>query len=215
MSTPLTSHPRLAAFVLSEASGQRSRENIKIAMGSEPIPSGSILSKTPADISGVYARDSGATGNFTSSTVDLWKLPPAGVYTGTFTAPTAYTVRNAANEVVGTGVTGTEFDHGDLIFTIVAGSTAAVAGDKFTVTVTSTDVLYSLWVEGGDEAQAILYSHIPAGSGTVEAVAFVRDCEVNRHALVGFEGNAGEALATVGIIVRGNPDALGVHTPAL
>ena len=214
MSTPLTSHPRLAAFVLSEASGQRSRENIKIAMGSEPIPSGTILMATPGPSTGVFARDSSATGNFTSSTPDLWKIPQAGVYTGTFTSATAYTLRDEANQVVGSGTTGTEFDHGSLIFTITAGSTPAVVGDKFTITVTNAPTTYAP-LDEGDTPAGILYSHVPAGTGLTEAVAFVRDCEVNRLALPDMNAGVEDGLQNLGIIARGNPDALGVHTPAL
>lgn len=47
--TILTSTPRLAEFVLSEASGQRSRENIVVVQTGAAIASGTVLSKLTLD----------------------------------------------------------------------------------------------------------------------------------------------------------------------
>lgn len=44
----LTSNPRLAEFVLSEASGNRSRENIVVAQTGAEIKSGTVLGKVTA-----------------------------------------------------------------------------------------------------------------------------------------------------------------------
>ena len=122
---PLTSYPRLAAFVLSEADGQRSRENVIVPRSATaPIKSGTVLMLSGADY-----------------------VPYDGV-------------------------------------------TASVA-------------------------VGILYSHVGEGTGNADAVAFVRDCEVNRKNLIGLDA-AGEAdLKALGIIVRGETGALSTHTPAL
>lgn len=123
--TPLISHPRLAAFVLSEADGQRSRENVLVTRDTDDaIPSGTVL----MTVSGKYVPYDGVS---------------ASVATG------------------------------------------------------------------------ILYSHVPAGTGDVEAVAFVRDCEVNRRNIIGLDNDAIADLNAVGVIVRGDPTALTAHTPAL
>jgi hypothetical protein len=47
--TILSSAPRLAEFVLSEASGQRSRENIVVTQTGVAIKSGTVISKLTAD----------------------------------------------------------------------------------------------------------------------------------------------------------------------
>lgn len=58
--------------------------------------------------------------------------------------------------------------------------------------------------DGSEVASGILYTALPAGSGDVEAVMFVRDCEVVRAALTGLNANAEADLAAKGIIVRGS-----------
>ena len=123
MSTPLTSYPRLAAFVLAEASGQRSRENVPVTRNStNPIKSGTVLK---------------------------------------------------------------------------------ISGGKY--------VPY----DGSGDAAGILYSHVEPGTGVAEAVAFVRDCEVNRNALIGLDSGGEADLKALGVIVRGSSGSLSIHTPAL
>lgn len=123
MSTPLTSYPRLAAFVLAEASGQRSRENVPVTRDStNPIKSGTVLK---------------------------------------------------------------------------------ISGGKY--------VPY----DGSGDAVGILYSHVEPGTGDAEAVAFVRDCEVNRNALIGLDSGGEADLKALGVIVRGSSGSLSIHTPAL
>lgn len=61
--TILTSNPRLAEFVLTEASGQRSRENIVVAQTGAEIKSGTVLGKITA--SGKYAPYNNAASNGT------------------------------------------------------------------------------------------------------------------------------------------------------
>lgn len=63
MTTILNSNPRLAEFVLSEASGQRSRENIVVVQTGTEIKSGTVLGKITA--SGKYAPYSNVASNGT------------------------------------------------------------------------------------------------------------------------------------------------------
>lgn len=216
--TSLTSYPRLAAFVLSEANGQRSRENIVVTQSGTAIKSGTVLAKQTVGSAGTFVRDGDATGNFTSSAVTVGVNAKGGVYTGTFTAATTFTVTDPSGVTIGNGSTSVEFTGGGLLgFTITAGETPAVEGDKFTVTVVLGTVKYIPYTvnDGAGNASAILYSHLPADTGDVEAVGFVRDCEVRREQLVGIDNDAAADLLTQGIVVRTNGDALGVHTPAL
>lgn len=121
----LISNPKLADFVLSEASGQRSRENAVVTQTGDAIRSGQVMMKSGAK----------------------W-------------------------------------------------------------------VPYALGSGSGD-AVGILYTHLPAKTGDSKAVIFARDCEVNRHALVGLDTAAVTDLATVGILVRGTAGLPGISTPAL
>lgn len=115
--TVLTSSPRLAEFVLSEASGQRSRQNITVTQSGAAIKSGTVMSKLTAD--GKYVP----------------------------------------------------YDN--------------------------------LGTDGSEVAAGILYNHLPAATGNVKAVGFVRDCEVNRKALIGLDATGEADLAAIGVLVRG------------
>lgn len=61
---------------------------------------------------------------------------------------------------------------------------------------------------GSEVAAAILYGNLPAATGDVAAVGFVRDCEVDGNVLTGYGADATAKavtkaqLAAVGIIVR-------------
>jgi len=113
----LTSTTRLKEFILDEATGQRSRENIVVVQTGAAIVSGTVLGKVTA------------TGKY---------------------KPYA----NGASD-------------------------------------------------GTEVAAGVLYNHLFAATGDIEAVGFVRDCEVVRGALTGLD-TAGEAdLVARGVIVRG------------
>lgn len=218
MSIPTISYPRLAAFVLSEANGQRSRENVVVVQEGDEVKSGTVLTRSETiGSTGLFTRDENAVGNFTCGTITVGTSATPGTYTGEFTAPTAYELKGPDGEVVDDGTTGVAFSAGGLGFTITAGGTAAEEGDTFVIVVTATGTKYIPYVADGAEgdAAAILYSHLPAATGEVEAVAFVRDCEVNRKALIGLDNAAEADLEAAGIQVRGEVGALGIHTPAL
>lgn len=57
---------------------------------------------------------------------------------------------------------------------------------------------------GAEIAAGVLYSHLPAATGDVKAVGFVRGpCEVNKFALTGIDAPGIVDLAALGVIVRG------------
>lgn len=118
-------------------------------IGKKNLATSIVVEGPGATRTGTYAADAGRTGNFTASAVTAANGTAPGVRTATFTSPTAYSVTDAAGNVVGTGATGTAFAAGGLGFTITAGSTAAVAGDKFTITVATSGSDVTL-VEGTD-----------------------------------------------------------------
>lgn len=214
MTTALYSNPPLADFVLAEASGQRSRDNVHVRQSGTEVKSGTLLVQdTVGGVTFAMAED--ATGNPTISATSASALATEGVYTVEFTSATAFIVKDPAGDQVGTaGALGTAFSAGGLGFTLTAGTTAAVAGDSATLLVIPADDNY-LPYTGTGTAVAILYNHLPAATGLKSAVAFTGDCEVKRSALTGLTAAAEDDLKKVGIKVRGNVGVMGIHTPAL
>jgi hypothetical protein len=89
--------------------------------------------------------------------------------------------------------------------TVTLGASAIKSGTVMSrLTATNKWVPYDdVGTDGSEVASGILYTGLPAGTGDVKAVMFVRDCEVVRAALTGLNANAEADLAARGIIVRG------------
>ena len=212
MATALYSNPPLADFVLAEASGQRSRDNVHVRQSGAAVKSGSLLVQD--SVGGMnFAMDEDATGNPTILATSVRALATEGVYVVEFTSATDFKVTDPAGTNIGTGALDIDFATAALSFTLTTGGTAAVAGDTATLQVIPADDNY-LPYTGTGTAVAILYSHLPAATGLKAAVAFTGDCEVKRSALTGLTAAAEDDLKTVGIKVRGQ-FAPGIHTPAL
>lgn len=214
MATALYSNPPLADFILSEARGQRSRDNVHVRQSGAAVKSGALLvADTVGNVD--FAMDEGATGNPTISATSASATAAEGPHTVEFTSATAFKVKDPSGvQIGGTGALGTAFSAAGVGFTLTAGTTAAVAGDKATLLVIPADDSY-LPYTGTGTAVAILYSYLPAATGLTSAVAFTADCEVKRSALTGLTAAAEDDLKKVGIKVRGNVGALEIHTPAL
>lgn len=207
--------PKLKPFVVSEASNQRSRDNITVTQTGTAIASGTILTRVDTGTA-AFAMDAGATGNPTSGSITVGAAAIPGVYVVEFTAATKFTVEDPNGVTVGTGTLGSAFNKGGLTFTLTAGGTAAVAGDTAKITVAAGSGKYIVYTANGaaGPADAILYQALPAASGDVKCVGFTSDCEVNRKELTGLDATAEAQLATRGIKVRGTT-TLGISTPAL
>lgn len=85
------------------------------------------------------AATAGNTGNPTSSAVVVGEKAKAGVYKAVFTAATAFGVYDPDGYYLGAGTTGSAFTSDHITFTLTAGATAAVAGDRFNFTATTAD----------------------------------------------------------------------------
>lgn len=217
MTTKLTSTTRLVDFIVSEASGQRSRENIVVTQAGAAVPSGSLLTKSGDAGTASFAMDAGSTGNPTFPSIVVGAAAKPGVYRVIFRSATVFDVEDPDGILVDNGTLGSAFNSGGLSFTPAAGATPAVAGDTAKITVAAGNGKYVPYTanEAAGPADAILYTHLPAKTGDSKAVGFVRDCEVNRFALTGLDA-AGEAgLKAKGIIVRGTAGLGKVTTPAL
>jgi hypothetical protein len=217
MATSLTSVPRIKAVISSEASNQRSRENVVVTQTGTALASGTLLTQSGDTGAGVFAMDAGATGNPTAGTIVVGAAAVPGVYVIEFTAATKFTVEDPAGKTIGTGTLGTAFDKAGVGVTLTAGATPAVAGDTATITVAAGTGKYIAYTADGaaGPADAVLYNWLPAKTGDAKAVAFVRDAELNRGELTGLDAAGQADLAKKGLIVRGTPGLPTVSTPAL
>ena len=208
MATSLTSTPRVKAVIISEASNQRSRENIVVTQSGTALASGTLLTRS---------GDAGATGNPTAGAITVGAAAIPGVYVIEFTAATKFTVEDPEGKTVGTGTLGTAFNKGGIGVTLTAGTTPAVAGDTATITVAAGSGKYIAYTANGaaGPADAVLYNWLPAKTGDSDAVAFVRDAELNRFELTGLDAAGQADLAKKGLIVRGTAGLPHVSTPAL
>lgn len=212
----LTSIPRLVAFILSEAPGFRSRENVIVTQSGTAVRSGQLLTKVDTG-AGSFAMDAGATGNPTSGSITVSGPAVPGAYKLEFTSATRFSVEDPSGKSLGTGTLGTAFNRGGLNFTLTAGGTAAVVGDTATLTVAVGTGKYVPYQANGaaGTADAICYSYLPAATGDVKAVAIVRAAEVNRLLLTGLDAAAEADMAKSGLQIRGVAGLPTVSTPAL
>jgi hypothetical protein len=217
MATSLTSVPRIKAVIISEASNQRSRENVVVTQTGTALASGTLLTQSGDTGAGVFAMDAGATGNPTAGTIVVGAAAVPGVYVVEFTAATTFTVEDPAGKTIGTGTLGAAFDKAGVGVTLTAGATPAVAGDTATITVAAGTGKYIAYTADGaaGPADAVLYNWLPALTGDAKAVAFVRDAELNRFELTGLDAAGQADLAKKGLIVRGTASLPHVSTPAL
>lgn len=216
MATELHFSPPLADFVLSEASGMRSRSKATVTQSGAAIKSGTVLTRQDGG-AGTFALDAGVTGNPTCGTITVGSAAKAGVYRIIFTAATKFEVEDPDGVTVGVGTAGSAFAGGGLGFTITAGGTPAVDGTTAKITIAQGTGKYIPYTANGaaGPAEAILYSDLKAATGDISAVVFDADCEVRRGALTGLDAAAEVDLKRVGIKVRGTSGLPTVSTPAL
>jgi len=212
MATALYSHPPLADFILSEANGQMSRENITVLQTGAAVDSGSLLTQN-ATGTAIFAMRPGSAGNPTATDIGIGAAVSGGAYRVEFIDDKDFKLfyPNGA-QVAGVGKIGSKFTAGALEFKLVAGTDATKAGDIGILNVTAASHHYSAYTgAAGTTADAILYSQLYEATGTTDAVAFVRQCEVKRGALKGLTAAAEKQLA----IMRDKEGMAGIHTPQL
>ena len=216
MATSLISTPRVKAVIVSEASNQRSRENITVTQTGTALASGTLLTQVDAG-AGTFAMNAGATGNPTAGTIVIGAAAIPGAYVIEFTAATKFTVEDPTGKTIGTGTLGAAFNKAGVGVTLTAGATPAVAGDTATITVAAGSGKYIAYTAAGaaGPADAVLYNWLPAKTGDSKAVGFVRDAELNRHELTGLDATGQADLLRHGLIVRGTAGLPTVSTPAL
>lgn len=207
-------HP--GEFVLSEAKGQRSRENMTIA-ASQTIEANSILQKQAivANVVATATVGGSNTGNATivmDATATTTKVKD-GRYKGIATAATAVSWENPSGKKIGISTHGELFDKGGIRVIVTAGGTPNVAGDEFYVDVAADaeDFQHVTYDPDSDlPIGGIAIYGATTGAGEMTKVAgIVRDAEANGHCIAWPAGitapqkaNATQELAELGIIVR-------------
>lgn len=211
--TPLFEQFHGGGFVVSEARGHLSREQVTILAG-QTLLAGTVLGRTLVGAAGVAAALGTNTGNGAFGAIVVSAPASDGVYAVEFDDATHFVVTNPAGAEVGHGTTGVAFNAGGVGFTITAGGTAFVPADSFSVTVTGGVAKYVTFdptaTNGAQTAQAILWFDCNAALADKQAAVFARQGEVNASELVWGANVTTQAqktaalatLATLAIIAR-------------
>ncbi|ACI92712.1 putative phage protein Gp19 [Afipia carboxidovorans OM5] len=223
--TPFVEGRHPAEFVLAEANGNRSRDNLKIG-ASQTILAGTVLGVSAAKAMAAASAVKAGGANTGDGTMTLDAntpiLPGAklGVYTVRCIAAAAnggtFRVENPNGDVIGDVAVGATFAD-DIKFVIADGAADFVVGDGFDVTVTETDATLAEFgalnlADAAGLAIAVAIALYPATTGageSVEIAGITRDCTVNGKCLEWPAGitdqqkaAAVSQLAERGIIVR-------------
>lgn len=223
MGTVFTEARHAGEFILTEANGKRSRENVVIA-ASQTIAAGSLLAFLALEegLRITSAADDGNTGKG-----ELTLAEPATsskVKHGTYVIECVtkeagagtFRVEDPTGKEIGNATVGTPFNK-EIKFTIADGDPDFEVGDKFYVHVVAESpgdyeavAFDPTDTDGAEKPAAIAIYPAKTGSDeTAKIAALVRDCEVNGKILVWPEGitasqkeDAIASLQAVGIIVR-------------
>lgn len=205
-----------AEFLVSEANGYRSRDEITIAasLAAALVP-GTVLGKrTVGTPSAAAAAGNTGDGAFGSVTVGAGAKP--GVYRVICIEPATdagqFAVEDPNGVIIGKATVGVAFSN-QIGFTIADGAANFVAGDSFAVTVADGAGTYQALdlsaTNGAAVAAGIAYAGVPILAATQKAVGIVRDAEVNAAELTWPAGITNDQktaalaqLAALGIIAR-------------
>ena len=196
-----------AEFLVSEAHGNLSRDEITVASGAD-LEAGTVLGKITVGAATPAADAGNTSGAGTIASVTVGAGAKAGVYNVICVEPATnagtFTVEDPDGVTVGVATVAVEFSSGGLTFTITD-ATDFVAGDKFTITVADGSGKYVQFnpdgTDGRQIAKAILFKKAIAADADVKAVAVTRSAEVNAGALVWpADISADEKAAAVGAL---------------
>lgn len=211
----LTEARHSAEFIMSEAGGKRSRENITVVSGAGKLAAGQLITRTGGGSASSAAKSGGNTGNGAmtlDATTPVLDGARPGVYTvRCITAATndgIFRVESPDGGVIGDVAVGATFAD-QIKFVIADGGTDFIVGDGFDVTVNPTAGTWAA-ATATVRAEGILVHAVDATSAAVKTVAIVRDAEVNVNCLT-YEATIDDAtkkarkhaeLADAGVIVR-------------
>jgi len=216
--TKVTMSPRAGGFILSEADGYRSREQIIIG-ASQTLLAGAILGAIANGDPVVTPGTPVGTGN---GVIGSWTAD-AGVPSGEWTieilgsgATAAFSVLRPDGALDGVGAVGTAYN-GGINGTLADGSTDWGTGTRipFAVAYDEAGLTYVKHdpegTNGSQVASAILFDAVTTASGeTAKAAAVVRDAEVVEDDLVWDDHTSGEKLTALAQLARKTADRGGI-----
>lgn len=198
-------------FLLSEANGSRSREEVVIAAGSGILKAGTLIALITAANALTPVADAGNTGNGTIGSVTVTSAAISGAYLLTISEAAEnggkFELADPTGAQVGEGTVGQAFTGGGLTFTLSDGATDFAEGDSFTLTVLANLGEYTPYDDDGTDdgrrvAGGILFASVDATTNDVRAVGVMRDAEVIESLLTGLDANGRADLLATGIVIR-------------
>ncbi|MCY1361768.1 Bacteriophage lambda head decoration protein D [compost metagenome] len=198
-------------FLLSEANGTRSREEVVICAGSGKLAAGTLIAQITAANALTPTAKGGNTGNGTVGSASVTSAAISGNYVLSITEATAnggkFEVLDPTGYPVGEGQVGQAFTGGGITFTLADGSTDFAVDDGFTLAVLANLGEYTAYDDDGTDdgrraASGILFAPVDATVNDVRAVGVMRDAEVVERLLAGLDTNGRADLLGKGIIVR-------------
>lgn len=196
-------------FLLSEANGSRSRENIVIAGGAGRLAAGTVLAVITAANAVVVTATPVNAGDGTVGNTAALSDAVSGSYSLTITDAEAgmFELSSPSGQLIATGEVGEAFIGAGITLTVTAGSTPFADGDSFTLVVNANLGEYVAYDEDGANdgrrtASAILYGPVDATDTDVLAVGIVRDAEVVARLLTGLDDNGVDDLEAQGLVIR-------------
>ncbi len=198
-------------FLLSEANGSRSRENVVICAGSGVVKAGTLIALITAANALTPTAQAGNTGNGTVGSVTVTSAAITGTYVLEITEAAAnggtFEVTDPLGRVAGQGQVGQAFTGGGLTFTLADGSTDFVVGDGFNLAVLANLGEWTPYDDDGTDdgrraCTGILFAPVDATENDVLAAAVVRDAEVIEDVLTGLDNAGRTDLKNLGIVIR-------------
>jgi hypothetical protein len=179
-----------AGFLISEANGNRSRDNGILVTG-QNLGAGAVLGKTATAGTITGAAVAGNVGAGTIGTLSVGGGAREGVYKVTIVEPVAangeFVVESPDGRNVGNGTVGVAFT-GEVNFTITDGTPDFSAGDQFEITVSALTVKYKVLnptgTDGSQFAAGILLADVNATAADQACAVVSRAAEVNGNELV-------------------------------
>lgn len=205
-------------FILSEAPGSRSRENVTVLSG-QNLEAGHVCgAQLVSPTVGSAAADSGnvgdgaVSGEAVGTNLGVQRGDYRVVFVEEATDLGDFLVYDPQGRLIGPGVVGTEFDD-QIKFTIADGAEDFDAGDAFTISVTGGTFKVKEYdptdADGGERFFGVLYDAVDASAADTDGVAVVRDAEVREDDLTFFDSattaqkdEAKRQMAELGIIAR-------------
>ena len=180
----LTEGRHTGEFLISEANGERSRENV-VALSGQTFKAGQVLGKI-AVATASAAAFAGNTGNGVMGAITVSQGAMAGVYKLLVIEPGAnvgtFEVEGPNGVIIGRGVVATAFSAGGLAFTLADGATDFVAGDGFNITVAAGSGKYRVIdftsAVGADIPAGISWDNVDASVADKVCAIIARSAEV-------------------------------------